>query len=55
MALLKSVIATSIVLTSSVVVAYDDGIKPCWNIRLMNQDAFCYEPVQYPMSTPVYY
>ena len=34
---------------------YDDGIKPCWNVRLNNQDAFCYEAIKYPLSTPVFY
>ena len=37
------------------VLAYDDGIKPCWNVRLNNQDAFCYESVKYSLSTPVFY
>ena len=55
MALLKSVIGTTSAVLVSTVVAYDDGIKPCWNIRLMDTESFCYEPVQYPMSTPVYY
>ena len=42
-------------LLAAVVHAYDDGIKPCWDVRLNNQDAFCYEPIKYELSTPVFY
>ena len=44
----------AVVFLASMASAYDDGIKPCWDIRL-NEDAFCHEPVQYSISTPVFY
>ena len=49
---------TKAILLSSlpiVTFAYDDGIKPCWDVRLNDPDSFCYEAVNYPMSTPVFY
>ena len=42
------------VIAVQLVAAYDDGIKPCWNIRL-NQEAFCYQAIKYPLSTDTFY
>ena len=35
--------------------AYDGGIKPCWDVRLNNPEAFCYDSIKYEMSTVVFY
>ena len=35
--------------------AYDDSEKICWDIRLNNPDAFCFEPIAYPLSTETFY
>ena len=42
-------------LLAQLTVAYDDGIKPCWDIRLSDPEAFCYDAIDYPMSTDVFY
>ena len=34
--------------------AYDDDIKPCWDIRLA-PDTFCFKTVKYSVSTGVFY
>ena len=34
--------------------AYDNDIKPCWDIRL-DPTSFCYEAVKYPMSVDTFY
>ena len=34
--------------------AYDEGIIPCWDIRL-NEGAFCKDSVNYKLSTPTFY
>ena len=45
----------SLLALSSTVAAYDDGIKPCWDVRLNDPNAFCFESIKYAMSTPVFY
>ena len=42
-------------LLATLTTAYDNGIKPCWNIRLSSPTSFCYESVKYDVSTPVFY
>ena len=42
-------------LLATLVSAYDADIKPCWNIRLNDPQAFCYQTVEYDVSTPVFY
>ena len=45
----------SLLALSSTVAAYDDGIKPCWDVRLNDPNAFCFVSIKYAMSTPVFY
>ena len=40
---------------ASVASAYKRDIKPCWNIRLNNEQAFCYDAIEHSMSEPVFY
>ena len=35
--------------------AYDDSIKECWDVRLRNEDYFCYDAVGWPLSINTYY
>ena len=48
---MKNVVFLSI---GQLVHAYDDDIKPCWDIRL-KADAFCNEAIKYPLSTDTFY
>jgi hypothetical protein len=45
----------SIVLLTATATAYDDSVKTCWDIRLQNEDYFCFDAVDWPISQPVYY
>ena len=48
---MKSLVTLSLV---QLAFAYEDGIKPCWDIRL-KADAFCNEAIKYPLSTDTFY
>jgi hypothetical protein len=38
-----------------VVTAYDEAVKECWDVRLRDEDFFCYGMVGWPLSKNTYY
>ena len=39
----------------TVVYAFDDSIKECWDVTLKDDSYFCYGSVGWPLSKTVYY
>ena len=51
---ITGLVATALMLFGSAL-AYDEDIKECWDVRLRDEDFFCYGIVGWPLSKNTYY